>query len=152
MEVKRAFFKDSVQYLREAISLFDNLDDDREVGDCYSLLGRTYLSTGNVSTARECVEEAMRLIDADSKDYLDLRILEGDICLETGRDAKALEAFEEVIDLTSEADYQTSEIVARAHRQKAKTLMRMDRNADAELAFAEAQRIWEHYEEDSLAR
>ena len=151
LEVKHAFFKDSVQCLREAVSLFGNLDDDREVGDCYSLLGRTYLSTGDVRTARECVEEAMRRIDADSKDYLDLRILEGDICLATGGDAKALEAFEEVIDLTSEPDYQISEIVARAHRQRAQALMRMGRNADAEFAFAEAQRIWKHYGDDNLA-
>ena len=151
LEVKRAFFEDSVQCLREAVSLFGNLDDDREVGDCYSLLGRTYLSIGNVRRAHDCASEALRRIDPDSKDYLDLRILEGDISLVTGEVAKALEAFAEVIGVTSEQDYQISEIVARAHRQRAQALMRVGRNADAELAFAEAQRIWKHYEEDNLA-
>ena len=153
LEVRRAFFEDSVKCLREAISLFSDLHgpDDPEVGDCYSLLGRTYLSTGNGRMARDCVGEAMRRIDADSKDYLDLRILEGDIWLATEEDAKALEAFEEVIDLTSEQDYQISEIVARAHRQRAETLMRMRRSTDAETAFAEAQRIWEQYGEANFA-
>ncbi|MCY4362889.1 MAG: hypothetical protein OXE42_12010 [Gammaproteobacteria bacterium] len=150
-EVKRAFFKDSVQCLEEAISLFRDLDHDREVGDCYSLLGRTYLSKGDIRTASECVEEAMRRIDPDSKDYLDLRILEGDICLAAGEHAKAFEAFGEVIDLSSEQDYQISEIVARAHRQRAWTLMRVGRNAEAEIAFAKAQRIWEYYGEDNFA-
>ena len=152
-EVKRAFFEESVHCLREAISLFSDLDgpDDPEVGDCYSLLGRTYLSTGNVTMARDCAREAMRRIDPDSKDYLDLRILEGDIWLVTRKETKALEAFEEVIELTSEQDYQISEIVARAHRQRAQALRRMGRNADAKLAFAEAQRIWDYYGEDNLA-
>ena len=152
-EVKRAFFEDSVQSLREAVCLFGDLygPEDPEVGDCYSLLGRTHLSSGNVRAARDCAMEAMRRIDPDSKDYLDLRILEGDIWLVTREETKALKAFEEVIDLTSEQDYQISEIVARAHRQRARALMRVGRRADAELAFAEAQRIWEHYGEDNLA-
>ena len=153
LEVKRVFFEESVHCLREAISLFGDLyePDDPEVGDCYSLLGRTYLSAGDVRRAYDCAMEAMSRIKPDSKDYLDLRILEGDICLATGEKTKALEAFDEVIDLTSEQDYQISEIVARAHRQKAQALMRTGRDEDAKLAFAEAQRIWECYGEDNLA-
>lgn len=152
-EVRRAFFKESVEFLRKAISLFSDLygADDPEVGDCYSLLGRTHLSMGSVSKARESVAEAVRRINDDSKDYLDLRILEGDIWLTTGKDAKALEAFEEVIELTSEQDYQVSEIVARAHRQRAETLLKMGRNTNAISAFAEAQKIWEHYGEYNFA-
>ena len=154
-EVRRARFEDSMQRLREAISLFSDLGghgpDGSEVGDCYSLLGRTYLSAEDVGMARDCAGEALSRIDDCSKDYLDLRILEGDIWSATGEDAKALEAFEEVINLASEQDYQISEIVARAHRQKAATLMRMGQNTDAQTAFAEAQRIWEHYEEENFA-
>ena len=137
--------------LSEAVSLFGDLGDDREVGDCYSLLGRTYLSTKNVRRARDCASEALRRIAPDSKDYLDLRILEGDIWLVTGEMTKALEAFAEVLGVTSEQDYQISEIVARAHRQRAQALMRVGRNADAEIALAKAQRIWEYYGEDNFA-
>lgn len=155
-ETQQTFFEESVQSLREAISQFSNLSeygpDHPEVGDCYSLLGRTYLSMGNVRMARDCAEKAASRINSESKkDYLDLRILEGDICLVRREETKALEAFDEVIDLTSEQDYQISEIVARAHRQKAQALMRTGRKADAELAFTKAQQIWEHYEEDNLA-
>ena len=150
LKVKRARFKDSVQCLEEAASLFGDLGDDREVGDCYSLLGRTYLSSENVRKARECASEASRRIVPGTKDYLDLRILEGDIWLVTGEMPKALEAFAEVIGVTSE-DYRISEIVARAHRQRAQALMRVGRNADAEIAFAKAQSIWEHYGEDNFA-
>ena len=150
LEVKRAFFEDSVQCLEEAISLFGNLDDDREVGDCYSLLGRTYLSIGYARRARDCASEALHRIIPGTKDYLDLRILEGDIWLVTGEMPKALEAFAEVIGVTSE-DYRISEIVARAHRQRAQALMRVGRNADAEIAFAKAKSIWEYYGEDNFA-
>ena len=153
--VKRVLFEESVASLEDAISAFSSLGDhgpdDPEVGDCYSLLGRTHLSAGDIRSARECATKARQRIDGESKDYLDLRILEGDIWSATGEHAKALEPFEEVVDLTSEQDYQVSEIVARAHLQRAKTLMRMRRRADAETAFAQAQRIWEHYEEDNFA-
>ena len=154
-EVKQAFFEESERSLHEAIDQFSNLaghgPDDPEVGDCYSLLGRTYLSMRDTPRAIKCAIEAMRRINPESKDYLDLRILEGDICLAKRDETKALEAFDEVIGRSSEQDYQISEIVARAHRQRARALMRVGRNPDAELAFAKAQRIWEHYEENSLA-
>ena len=153
--VKRVLFQESVTSLDEAISVFSTLGDhgpdDPEVGDCYSLLGRTHLSAGDIRSARDCATQARQRIDGDSKDYLDLRILEGDIWSATGEYAKALAAFEEVIDLTSEQDYQISEIVARAHRQKAETLMRMGRSVDAATAFAAAQRIWEHYGDEDFA-
>ena len=154
-DVKRAFFEESVSCLRRAISLFSNLGghgpDDPEVGDCYSLLGRTYLSAGDTHSARDCAAKASARLDADSKDYLDLRILEGDLCVADGQDADALAAFQEVIDIASEQDYQISEIVARAHRQKAQTLTRLGRRTDAVKADGEAERIWSHFGEEDLA-
>lgn len=153
MTLRQTYFKDSVSSIREAISLFTDLQGpyDAEVGDCYSLLGRTYLSMGNVRKALECVEAAMPRVNVESKDYLDLRILEGDISLANGEYQKALVAFDDVIEMTSEQDYQLSEIVARAHMQRGESLIYMRSTTDAEGAFAEAQRIWEHYKETNFA-
>lgn len=153
--VKTILFEESVESLKDAITEFSSLDnygpDHPEVGDCSSLLGRTYLSAGNIRLAQECTKKARERIDVDSKDYLDLRILEGELWLVLEKNEQALEAFEEVIDLMSEHDYQVSEIVARAHLQRAKTLLGMGRKSAAETAFSKAQSIWERYGEDSFA-
>ena len=153
--IKQEFFKESEAYLKKAISNFKNLprygDYSSEVGDCYSLLGRTYLSMGEIHLANEYAAKARQLIDGTSKDYLDLCILEGDIKEASKNHEEALEAFEEVINLTFKQDYQVSEIVARAYYQKGKTLMKMNKKENAAIAFGEAQKIWEHYEESDLA-
>lgn len=151
--LRREFLNESTGCLREAIELFTNLcgSDDPEVGDCYSLLGRTYLVTGDVDRARECVNEARFRIDTDSKDFLDLLILEGDIHLVRAEYSKALDCYQTAIESVPEEGYQISEILARAHRQRGDALTRSGRSAEAESAYFEAQRIWEHYEEDNLA-
>lgn len=149
--VKVARYHESVRLLTAAVSDFGELGDEAEVGDCYSLLGRTHLSAGDFPLARDCIKEARRRIVPGSKDYLDLRILEGDAWSAKRENERALEAYEEVIELTSQGDYQLSEIVARAHYQRAKTLVRMGRRQDAADGFAAAQSIWERYGEQEVA-
>ena len=73
-----ALLRDSVRLLREAIDGFTKLELEAEVGDCYSLLARTYLVAGDRQAARDAIREAdERLVDSTSKDYLDLKNRKG---------------------------------------------------------------------------
>ncbi|MCY3859123.1 MAG: hypothetical protein OXG25_09485 [Gammaproteobacteria bacterium] len=151
--LKVEFLNESVRHLREAINSFGELDepDEAEVGDCYSLLGRTYLVTRDFDEAQYCASEARVRIQADSKDRLDLLILEGEIRVATGEYSSALALFDEAIESVIDDGYQISEIVARAHLQKAHTLMQLDQIDEADASYANAQAIWEHYGEDHFA-
>ena len=148
--IRKALFAKSRDNLEKAIDLFGNLGrygpESFEVGDCYSLLGRTYLSAGKVDRAWSCATEANRRIDPYSKDYLDLCILKGDILAAKKNYKKAIMEFEKVTS-TVDQDYQISEIVARAHFSKATTLKRMNQMEDARAEFKKAREIWEHYKE-----
>ena len=152
---RRALFSSSVSCLRGAIGLFGAVTghgpDDAEVGDCYSLLGRTHLSAGDVASAWECAAQARQRIDVGSKDYLDLCILQGDLLAANRKYERALQAFEQVIRIAAGQDYQVSEIVARAHLRKGEALLRTDRKADAAAAFDAAEEIWTHYGEVNFA-
>ena len=82
--MRYALYLESITRLESAIALFGSLSeygsDHPEVGDCYCLLGRTHFSAGDVKLAWQAAHEARRLIvDVNSKDYLDLRILEGEL-------------------------------------------------------------------------
>ena len=151
VEEKSALFKSSLELLHEAIDLFGKLDDDSEVGDCLSLRGRTYLSMGNVASASDCAAQAKPRIEHHSKDYLDLCILEGDLFAANREFGQALASYQHVIDDGTNLDYQISEIMARAYRQKGRVLMRLDRRADAADAFEKAKTIWSHYGEADFA-
>ena len=73
-----ALLCESAALLRDAIERFTILKATPEVGDCYSLLGRTYLAAGQrVEAGAALVEAGKRLCDANSKDYLDLQIVRG---------------------------------------------------------------------------
>ena len=154
-DVKRVLFEESVSKLHEAITIFGRLgdfgSDHPEVGDCYSLLGRTKLNAGDIRGARESAAKGRELIDDDSKDYLDLRILEGDLHVAKREYEDALSAFDEVVETTSRQDYQVSEIVARAHRQKGQALVQMGKRQDAAAEFAAAAEIWADYGEPHFA-
>lgn len=59
-EKRDELFRLSVQSLRDAINLFGQLEDgdkDDEIGDCYSLLGRTYLESWRLEDANEAIYE-----------------------------------------------------------------------------------------------
>jgi hypothetical protein len=81
---KRDLLQISIRHLESAIERFSRSPEfgpeHPEVGDCYSLLGRTYLVSGARSDARRAVRKASTLIPpSGAKDYLDLRILEGEL-------------------------------------------------------------------------
>lgn len=77
---RESLLRESISSLEEAISCFSEMDGfgptHPEVGDCYSLLGRTYLIQQTFREAEQAIQKAYRLISlTDSKEYLDLLIL-----------------------------------------------------------------------------
>lgn len=114
---RATFLRASESSLSEAVEHFTRLDMGAEVGDCYSLLARTYLVMGDREAARGAVAQAdSRLIDSADKDYLDLRIVKGDLALRD--DAEAAESlYSEVLATTPETgDAQRSEILGSAQK------------------------------------
>ena len=119
--LKEANFLQSKALLQEAIERFTNLSGyghtHPEVGDCYSLLGRTYLVAGNLPKAEEVIGLAHRILfDKESKDYLDLRILTGELEAKKGNYKEAERYYFEVIQIIkNDDDPEKNEICARAH-------------------------------------
>lgn len=115
-----------------------------EIGDCYSLLGRTYLIAQDIPAARECVDKAGRLLSInDGKDYLDLKILEGELM--ERRDREVAETYyTDVLKLKREfiGDAERSEIAARAYLSRAKNRAAMGKSESAVYDFAKAEELW----------
>ena len=136
--------QDSVSFLRKAIQEFEALKKAAEVGDCYSLLARTYLVAGERESARIALNEAdRRLIDPKNKDYLDLQIVKGDLMLSVNRrSAEALysEAIASIKD--SGNDAQRSEIAARAYLHRGRVRRRLA-DGQAQTDFVTAAEIWD---------
>ena len=141
----------SIDHLERAISTFpqatelSEADRDAEVGDCQSLLSRSYCVAGDLVQADASAREAIdRLTDDTSKDYADLQILLGDLTYaKNGIDA-AVRFYDEAIRAAGTSDAEKSEISARAYLQKGrvtKSRSGLDRAAE----------IWTKLEEDELA-
>lgn len=138
------FLRASESSLSEAIEHFTRLDLDAEVGDCYSLLARTYLVMGDREAARGAVAQAdSRLIDSADKDYLDLQIVKGDLALRDDADA-AESLYSEVLATTRETgDAQRSEILARAYLQRGRARANLGQEKRALADFRSAARMWD---------
>jgi tetratricopeptide (TPR) repeat protein len=105
--------RESAALLRAAIEEFGRLKFESEVGDSYSLLGRTYLVAGQLDDAERAIGEAtVRLTDTRDKDYLDLKVLEGDVANACGRTDDALSCYSEAIDAPA-SDAMENEIRGR---------------------------------------
>ncbi len=146
LDKKREFLKSSKVKLETAIARFQMSPEfgpmHPEIGDCYSLLGRTYLVADDVKNAWESVVKAGKLLThSDGKDYLDLRILEGEL-LER-RDREAAEAcYVEVLKYEFVGDAERSEIAARAYLRRAKNRAVMGKKAMALRDFPKAEELW----------
>ena len=109
----------SAEFLTDAIQRFSRLEEvgpnDPEVGDCYSLLGRTFLVSGKPTEADDAVKEAFKLIpEGSDKDYLDLLLLAGD--LQVGnRDREAAEKFYNSALRINSENAEMTEMRARAY-------------------------------------
>ncbi len=151
-EVRGRFLQESVDELSTAIDLFSRHEEfgpeDPEVGDCHSLLARTFLFAGDVAEAEKHVEKASGLLaDDESKDYFDLQIVIGDIAVHRRDWGAAHTRYTAVIDRGSGQDYQMSEIVARACMQRGKIYARKNDKEKAASDFTKAAAIWERYKE-----
>ena len=145
---------ESVQLLREAIDEFKTLGLEAEVGDCYSLLARTFLVTRDRAAARDAVGEAeKRLIESANKDYLDLQIVKGDLMLHASR-RSAESLYTELLpgprptvggtpDAAGVDDAQKSEIIARAYLQRGRVRETLDDAMNARADFERSAAIWD---------
>lgn len=147
----QALLSSSISHLEEAIHTFPQVtemtDADRssEVGDCQSLLGRTYLVAENLQKADVAAREAIdRLTDVASKDYADLQILLGDLAYARHDVEAAGNYYDDAIQAAGTSDAERSEIAARAFFQKGLAT----RSAHF---FDEAAEIWTTLEENELA-
>ena len=143
---------DSTTLLLEAIARFTDLKIPAEVGDCYSLLGRTHLAAGRRAEARAAFDEASkRLRDKSNKDYLDLQIAKGDVVARTNPRA-AESQYTSVLMTTDDDDAQKSEIFARAYLCRGKVRASLREGPRALEDFYRAAEIWhslrDHYAAD----
>jgi tetratricopeptide (TPR) repeat protein len=141
----------SVSHLQTAIYLFGKSSEfgptHPDVGDCYSLLGRTYLVAGNRKQAAENVRKATQLLsEPHSKDSLDLSILQGELFESSNREA-AEACFEQVLSQESAGDSERSEIAARAYFRRALNRVAMGKKALAKTDFLKAKEIWDILDE-----
>jgi tetratricopeptide (TPR) repeat protein len=153
---RNELLEESVRLLERAIESFVTIPDfgssHPEVGDCYSLIARTYLVAGKYEDAQEAVRKAFALIPADGrKDHLDLLILSGDLEAAQGRREAADRYYSQAIELPEAADVQISEMFARAYFQRAKARARLRRTEAAVGDFEKASRIWTDTEEHERA-
>lgn len=146
----------SIEYLSKAIETFSRLprygNEDPEVGDCHSLLARTYLVAGDWDKAeRHGKQASCRITDTASKDFLDLQILLGDLAVCRGRETQAIAYYTTVVDTRiDDSDFQYSEIVARALTQRAQAFSSSS-PGKAIRDFRAAASIWAHHKEHDLS-
>jgi tetratricopeptide (TPR) repeat protein len=139
---------ESIALLEEAIDRFSQLTrfgpTDPEVGDCYSLLGRTYLEAGQLSKAEGAIRKAYELItDRDSKDYLDLVILSGDLEVAKSDKSAAASYYDQALNLPPSRDPEITEMRARAHLKRGRNNVARRETEAAKKDFATAVEIWE---------
>jgi tetratricopeptide (TPR) repeat protein len=116
--VKR-LLDDSISLLTEAIRRFSSLEEvgptHPEVGDCYSLMGRTYLIARKMSESDGVIKKAFNLIpEGYGKDYLDLLILAGDFQARRGNRQDAESFYDAALKIKNE-NAEMTEMQARAH-------------------------------------
>ena len=137
----------SAALLTDAIDRFAVLGLELEMGDCYSLLARTYLQAKRHHDARRAVQEAAaRLVEPESKDYLDLQMVKGDLMRHSSyRSAETI--YSKVIEESDDSDAQRSEIVARAYLHRGRARRELHRGSEAVADFERAAAIWSELED-----
>jgi tetratricopeptide (TPR) repeat protein len=151
VRMRADLFSSSISYLHEAIHLFPKVTElseakrREEVGDCYSLLARTFLIAGNRREAEEMAKMAIeRIPEGLSKDYADLQVVLGDLRAASNEVADAVSFYDSAIEVAGSTDAERSEIAARAWFAKGMVTRSM-------ASFAKASTIWKALEEDGRA-
>jgi tetratricopeptide (TPR) repeat protein len=145
---RTALLDKSIESLKEAIERFGKMGDfgptHPEVGDCYSLLGRTYLVAGRLREADAAVKKAYRLIsDEGSKDYLDLVILSGDVQMAHGDRQAAAALYDQALALKDHDDPEISELRARAYIARGRNREAMNHLQGARTDYEKAAEIYQ---------
>jgi tetratricopeptide (TPR) repeat protein len=153
---KQGFFAESKLNIQEAIYRFSRLSefgpDHPEVGDCYSLLGRTHLAAGELSEADKMIRKAYELItQLDGKDYADLLILDGDLQLAKGDRVAADALYSDALAAGSDEISVSSEIRARAYFQRGKNRVAMGMKEPGISDLRRAKALWEALGEQEAA-
>jgi len=147
---------DSETKLVEAIALFSESEEfgptDRQVGDCYSLLGRTQLVARKLNAATESIRKAHAILpEAPTKEHMDLLILTGDLEVAKGNREDADSYYDRVIEWSAGGNREISEIRARAYMQRGQSRRRRGHKDAAKADFERAASIWHSLEEHKQA-
>jgi tetratricopeptide (TPR) repeat protein len=148
---RKALLAESVACLQEAVKLFSSLGADEfgpEIGDCYSLLGRTYLYAKQYPQASDSVRKAFRLItDITGKDYLDLEILDGDLEAAQNRRRAAADRYDGALSRHHASEPELTEMRARAYLRRGLNRVALDQRLAAVQDFQRAGEIWRALDE-----
>jgi tetratricopeptide (TPR) repeat protein len=152
---RRQLLDQSAKVLREAIDCFTKLlgAENPEVGDCYSLLGRTILLGGDYREAQAEANKAYRLLaNHDDKDYLDLCILLGDLASRQKEFELAERYYGEVLSKRlPEENAEECEIFTRSFFSRGVCRSVAGQKSMASADFHEALRIWTALDDAFLA-
>lgn len=151
-----ALLEKSIESLNDAIERFGKMSDfgstHPEVGDCYSLLGRTYLVAGRLREADTAVKKAYQLIyDEGSKDYLDMVILSGDVQVAHRNRQTAASLYDQALSLKDHDDPEISELRARAYIARGRNREAMNNPQGARSDYEKAAEIYQELGEASAS-
>lgn len=151
---RRQLLADSDEFLRQAIDDFSRLNDKdsrEEEGESWSLLGRTLLRAKRLDEAHEAVRRADELlIDDQTKAYLDLLILRGDLNAVAGENRIAEDFYSQAISKGDAGDAQRSEIIARAFLARGKVRVRLNKPGEGRHDFEHAVEIWTRLDDPAV--
>jgi len=147
---------DSVSRLRAAIDLFSGSAEfgptHRQVGDSYSLLGRTHLVAKDFSAAMDDLRKAYDILpEGTSKEFMDLLILSGDLEIARGNREDGERYYDRVIDWQGNHGREASEIRARAFMQRGRSRQRRNSRDAAKQDLERAASMWKALDEHALA-
>jgi tetratricopeptide (TPR) repeat protein len=137
----------SVKWLTEAIERFQIAAEfgptHPEVGDCFSLLGRTYLVMRRTSDAEQAIKAAHELIHREGgKDYVGLLILGGDWEASRRNWQAASNRYEDALDIFTVDGAEASEMRARALAGRARVRKELGEKSAAAADFQKAADIY----------
>ena len=155
-ERKAELLQASAEKLLKAIRMFSDAGEfgstHIQVGDCYSLLARTYLTSRKRGETEVALRKAYEIIPATStKEYFDLLILTGDFEVTWGERSQAEVRFSEVIDHHSNQSREHSEIYARALSKRAANRAKLNRKQTALADYQRAAEAWRSLDEHEEA-
>jgi tetratricopeptide (TPR) repeat protein len=156
VERRAELLQASAQKLREAIVMFSNSGEfgptHRQVGDCHSLLARTYLTARMRYETETALRAAYDILPSSStKEYFDLLILNGDYEVMWGSREEADVRYTEVINHHLQESREHSEIYARALSKRAANRVMLDRKKTAFLDYQQSEAVWQSLDEHEEA-